>query len=174
MLKRVFIVFCILVLVGFGRHLSAHSDLVSSEPAPGAQLAESPPGIRLTFSEPVAATSRIVLLTDDFRSIEGLVPQFNPEIPEQVYTPVPDLEPGVYSVQWAAASADGHEISGSFSFSVGLVTPGAVTVEAAPAATAATDSEATSLRGGWWLVAIIALAVGLPLLLLAVRRASRS
>lgn len=149
----------------------AHSELIQSKPAPGEQLADSPPEIRLTFSEPVAANSQIVLLTDSFESIEGLVPQFNPEHPEVVYTPLPPLEAGIYTVQWAAASADGHEIRGSYTFSVGLGTPTAPDLP--PAETVTPAAGRIGLGVEWWIVALAAVAVGMSLLLLFARRARR-
>lgn len=172
-MKRITILVCCLALAALTSPVFAHTELISAEPAPGAQLVESPAVIRLTFSEPVAESSRIVLLTEDFQAVEGLVTQFNPEVPEQVYTPVPSLEPGVYSVQWSAASVDGHEIKGSYTFSVGLVTTDSIPAGSAPANTATSDGGATSSGSGWWLAAIIALAIGLPLLLLAARRSAR-
>ncbi|MBP6015654.1 MAG: copper resistance protein CopC [Candidatus Promineofilum sp.] len=149
----------------------AHGDLVAAEPEPGAQLAESPAEIRLTFSEPVADGSRIVVLGDDFGQVGGLVPQFNPEVPEQVYTPLPPLEPGVYTVQWAATSDDGHEVSGSYSFSVGLVADATRAGGAAAATSAASRPAGT--RSGWWLGVVGIVAVGIPLVLLTLRRAGR-
>ena len=136
---------------------------------PGAQLAESPAEIRLTFNESVATTSSIVLLTADFQPIEGLVGQFNPDRPQEIYAPLPELAPGVYTVQWTAASDDGHEVSGTYSFSVGLVTPGAATV--APTATAAASGPPGGSGVGWWLGGLLAVAVGAPLLIVALRRA---
>ena len=148
----------------------AHSDLVAAEPEPGAQLAASPAEIRLTFSEPVADGSRIVVLGENFEQVEGLVPQFNPEAPEQVYTPLPPLAPGVYTVQWAATSDDGHEVNGTYSFSVGLVTPDATEAGGA-AASATTASPPAGTRSGWWLGVLGIVAVGVPLVLLTIRRA---
>lgn len=170
--RRIAALIGFVALILIARPAAAHSELVQAEPAPGAQLVDSPLEIRLTFSEPVAPTSQIVLLTDDFQPVAGLVPQFNPAQPEQIYAPVPSLEPGVYTVQWAAASVDGHEVSGSYSFSVGLVTPGAP--ESPPPTLAGTPPAATRGFGvNGWLLAVIVLAVGLPLALLALRRGSR-
>ena len=145
----------------------AHSDLVAAEPEPGAQLADAPSEIRLTFSEPVSDGSRIVVLGENFGQVEGLVPQFNPENPEQVYTPLPPLVPGVYTVQWAATSDDGHEVSGTYSFSVGLATPGAT------AASSSTESPPAATRSAGWLGVLGLVAVGIPLGGLAIRRAGQ-
>ena len=151
----------------------AHSDLVAAEPEPGAQLAASPAEIRLTFSEPVADGTRIVVLGENFGQVEGLVPQFNPEEPEQVYTPLPPLEPGVYTVQWAATSDDGHEVSGTYSFSVGLVTPSATNDSGAVTASPTTTSPPGGTRSGWWLAVLGIVAISLPLVTLLVRRAGQ-
>jgi methionine-rich copper-binding protein CopC len=97
----------------------AHSELTNSHPAPGAQLAESPVEIQLTFSEPVTAESRIVVLAGDFQAIGGIEAQVDALNPAVVRAPLPVLGPGVYTVQWTATSGDGHEISGSYTFSVG-------------------------------------------------------
>jgi len=170
-ITRLFILLFMLVAV---RPAAAHSDLVQAEPPPGAQLAESPAEIRLTFSEPVADNSRIDLLTDEFERIEGLVPQFNPEQPEQIYSPVPPLEPGVYTVQWAAVSDDGHEISGSYSFSVGAGqdTSEAGTAAEPEAATEPANDQNDTSRSSWWLGALVLVAIGLPLILILVRKGS--
>jgi methionine-rich copper-binding protein CopC len=164
MMKRIAIAFCALLLALAVLPAAAHSELVKSEPAPGAQLAESPAEIRLTFNEPVAATSRIVLLAGEFQPVEGLVAQFNAARPQELYTPLPDLEPGTYTVQWTAASEDGHEVSGSYSFSV---------APDSAASTTETAGSAAPGRPSWWIGALLAVAVGLPLVLLAVRRAGR-
>lgn len=156
----------LLVLAG---SVAAHSDLVAAEPAPGAQLAESPAEIRLTFSEPVAATSQIVLMAENFEPVEGLVPQFNAARPDQVYAPLPELAPGLYTVQWIAASDDGHEISGSYSFGVGLVTPGAP----GSGETGITASQTGVGMSNAWLLALIGVAVLIPLALVMVRRGRR-
>lgn len=153
----------LLFLTLWGGVAAAHSELVAAEPAPGAQLAESPTEIRLSFSEPVAAASQIVVLGENFQQVEGLVPQYNPAEPNVVYTPLPPLAAGVYTVQWTAASADGHQISGSYSFSVG----------AAPPSTPDAADEVPAARNVAWLAAIGLVAVGLPLALLGLRRVDR-
>lgn len=164
------------LLTGLARPVDAHTDLVQADPSPGAQLAESPSEIRLTFSEPVASDSRIELFTDEFQRIDGLVTQYNPAQPEQVYSPVPPLEPGVYTVQWAAVSSDGHEISGSYSFSVGMEAGG---TNGAETTTPSSDedepvAETTGVsRSSWWLAALGLVAVGLPLILVLLRKSGR-
>jgi methionine-rich copper-binding protein CopC len=101
----------------------AHADLVDASPGPGAQLTETPGEIRLTFSEPVGAGSFIEVYGEGFRSVGPLEPQFDAAHPEQFYVSLPELTAGTYTVQWSAASADGHEVSGSYRFTVLPATP---------------------------------------------------
>lgn len=172
-MKGVALVLSLAFIMAFAvRPAAAHSDLVAAEPEPGAQLAESPAEIRLTFSEPVAPTSQIALLTDTFQPVEGLVGQYDTAHPDQVYTPLPELAPGIYTVQWVAASADGHEISGSYSFSVGMVTPGAASGDSSNGETGQ-PAEAGSSGASWWIVALVVLAVGLPVGMVVLRRFGR-
>lgn len=168
-MKTIAVLMGLLMFVWLSGRALAHSELVAAEPAPGAQLAESPSEIRLTFSEPVAASSQIIVLSENFQQVEGLVPQFNPEQPQVVYTPLPPLEPGVYTVQWAAASADGHQISGSYSFSIGAA--GTANPEVAAENPQTNTDDAPASRSVWWLAGIGLIAVGLPLALLGIRRA---
>lgn len=172
MKNRAVLFICLTLCLVAAGSAAAHAELVSASPAPGAQLAGSPAEIRLTFSEPVASSSSIVLLTADFQPVEGLVGQFAADRPQEIYAPLSELAPGVYTVQWTAASDDGHEISGTYSFSVGLVTPGAAT-DAAPTAAVALTEQAGSSGVGWWLGGLLAVAVGAPLLIVALRRARR-
>jgi methionine-rich copper-binding protein CopC len=132
---------------------AAHTELDHSDPAPGAQLTESPAEIRLTFSEPAGAASQIVLLVDGFQPVEGIMAQIDTDRPEEVFAMLPPLEPGIYTVQWTATSDDGHEVSGSYSFSI--------------AATAAEGrGPFASFSDQWpWLLALLVLVVGAPLMI---------
>lgn len=109
-----------LFLIPAAGTIFAHAELIEAEPAPGTVLTSSPGEIRLTFNEPVATGSHAALYTADFQSVAGVESRLEPEAPEQLVAAVPELAPGVYSVQWTAVSADGHEISGSYAFSVGV------------------------------------------------------
>ncbi len=170
-MRRMALLLALAATVMLSGRASAHSELVAAEPAPGAQLAQSPAEIRLTFSEPVAASSQIVVMGENFQQVEGLVPQFNPEQPQVVYTPLPPLAEGVYTVQWVAASNDGHEISGSYSFSVTSAASGSATGVVTPAPMVAENPPTP--RSAWWLGVIGILAVGLPLAFLGLRRVAR-
>lgn len=96
----------------------AHATLTQAQPAPGAQLAQPPTEIRLVFNEPVTADSTITLFTPNFQTISGLTTQLDPAGVGEVFTTLPPLEPNEYTVQWTAVSADRHQISGSYTFTV--------------------------------------------------------
>lgn len=128
----------------------AHADLLAASPGPGAQLSESPDEIRLTFSEPVGVGSFVELYGEGFRSVGSLEPQFDATRPEQIVVSLPELTAGDYTVQWSAASADGHEITGSYTFTV------------LPATLAGSPS--------WLMIGLVAGGVAAILLLVASRR----
>ena len=97
---------------------AANAEVVSSVPAPGTQLSESPEQIRITFSEPVESQTTFVVMDTKFNEIDGVFPQVDPEHQKQVYSSVPRLDPGLYTVQWNAITKDGGKTSGTFSFAV--------------------------------------------------------
>lgn len=96
----------------------AHAELMSAYPAPGAELTASPTEIHLTFSEPLKSESMLVVFGIGFREVRGISTTLNPQSPEQLSAALPALDPDTYTVQWKAVSADGHQVSGSYSFSV--------------------------------------------------------
>jgi hypothetical protein len=96
----------------------AHADLLAAMPAPGSLVSNPVGQIQLTFSEPVAAESEILLFGDDFQPVAGVVAQLDSADPAMMVAAVPELEAGMYTVQWTAVSSDGHSISGSYAFRV--------------------------------------------------------
>ena len=96
----------------------AHAELIMAEPAPGTQLYQSPSQIRLTFGEPVAPTSNIVVFGSSFQMVEAIQMRHDPTQPEQLVATIPALPLGQYTVQWQAVSVDGDVVSGSYAFSV--------------------------------------------------------
>ena len=95
----------------------AHNELRTSIPTPGDILSESPPEIRLTFSEPPANTF-IRLFDDQFHEIPGLNVLPSGLNSNEVVATVPQLENGNYTVQWLTLSADNHSVTGAFQFQV--------------------------------------------------------
>ncbi len=143
----------------------AHSELIDAQPAPGARLAESPAEIQLTFSEPVAADSRIVVLGEGFQALDGVDAVVDSANPAVARAALPALEPGTYTVQWTASSADGHEVSGSYSFSVTSTAGGASGGD-----TAAVGNRASMSRLIPWIALV---AFGVAILAVLYRRLGR-
>lgn len=96
--------------------VNAHSQLLSSDPAPGATLDFPPYQIVLNFNEEMGEPTRVLLLDENFVStnlettIDG----------RTLISQMPALGGGVFTVQYDAVSADGHPISGSYEFAVVL------------------------------------------------------
>ncbi len=96
---------------------SAHATLVSTDPADGAVLAETPETVTFVFSEQVNLPADAVHLFD--ATGEPLEASSSGQDTE-VYVDLPDeLDDGTYVVTWRVISADGHPIAGSLSFSIG-------------------------------------------------------
>jgi methionine-rich copper-binding protein CopC len=98
---------------------SAHAHLVKSTPAANATVA-APKTISLTFNEK---------LTPAFSKFELVMPTMNAmAVPVKttvskdgltiVGTPQAALMPGVYKINWHAASSDGHKMDGAVDFTV--------------------------------------------------------
>ena len=109
----------------------AHAALVEATPADGAIVDEMPVVVRLRFSEPLSANSSIQLVGPAGTIFDERPMPDDPSIMALV---APDLQPGVYSVRWTAATDDGHVERGAVTFTVAEPppTPGA---SPAPSAT---------------------------------------
>ncbi|GIK56826.1 MAG: hypothetical protein BroJett015_24890 [Chloroflexota bacterium] len=94
----------------------AHAELRTAVPAPGSIVTYSLAEIRLTFSEPITKESAILLFTEGFQPVTGIMAQVEPGNPHTLITTMPRLSPGDYTVQWTAVSTDGHPTSGSYTF----------------------------------------------------------
>jgi copper transport protein len=109
---------------------AAHAQLLSTDPAEGAQLSTSPPQITLTFNEHVdTVPDSLRLFRSDGREIE-LGPSGRLDGNDHTVTAAVDpLGDGGYVVAWRVVSADSHPIRGAFTFQVGdaaAVAPGMV------------------------------------------------
>jgi hypothetical protein len=146
---------------------AAHNALVSSSPASQQTVATTPGSVVLTFNEPVLGMGSRVVVTGP----DGEVQQGPPRLVDATVTQ--DLRGGApagsYAVDWRVTSADGHPISGRYTF----------TSRAAGAGQAVPPLDGTSppatgpgaAPGGWlWIsggLAVLGLVTGL---LVRVRR----
>ncbi len=99
----------------------AHAGFVSASPEPGSTLGTAPGQVILTFSEPLnTRLSRAAVLEPDGRTAAGRV-----TADDRMVIDLTTNQTGVYEVSWTTVSVvDGHTLSGSFRFGVG-VPPGA-------------------------------------------------
>lgn len=111
----------------------AHTELVSSTPAANAKV-EAPTEVTLRFTEDIKTEFAAVEVTDGegLSVADGAARVSGPDLTQALRTPV---HPGTYLVTYKVTSADGHPVSGSFSFTV---------VEAASSSTSSSASSSTS------------------------------
>lgn len=114
---------------------AAHTAMTASDPAEGSTLLAAPVSITLTFNEEINPTFASAVLNDaGGRNWLTNSPQVQGS--QLRVTLGPDLLPnGEYTVGYRVLSADGHPVSGSFSFT--LNTPGSQ--QSTPAAAPGSD-----------------------------------
>ena len=140
---------------------SAHNVLKSSSPADGKKVARTPSSVVLTFDEPAIAIGTKLVITGP----EGPVQIGKPSLVDNTVTQ--DLQPGspagAYTVDWRVTSADGHPISGSFTFTAKAAGVPSTAPSFAPQPSTAPTTPTTRGSSALWLVAgaIIVLAAGL-------------
>jgi len=106
-----------LVLMVGAPPASAHATLVSTDPAEGEVLAETPDVVTFTFDETVSLTDDGIQAFD----AEGEPVSADATSADAVVTvDLPDeLTDGTYVVTYRLVSADGHPVAGSLTFSIG-------------------------------------------------------
>lgn len=113
---------------------AAHDVLVSTTPANGATLAQTPSQIVLTFTDPALSIGTQMIVTGPAGPVT--VPKAR-LVDNTVVQDLPGSSPaGHYTVLWRVTSADGHPVSGQISFTSHA--PGAAGASSAPSAPAAT------------------------------------
>jgi len=99
---------------------SAHAQLVRAEPAAGGNLGKAPSEVTLHFSERLeGALSSVVVRDAAGKQVDkgnGTVDKKDRKV---IRVSLPDLEPGVYKVEWRAVSTDTHKVTGDFTFKIG-------------------------------------------------------
>ncbi len=99
----------------------AHNVLRSTDPADGSTVATAPEQITLTFDEPALALGTQI----EVRSPDGtLVSAGDPVLVDDTVSEKlgGDLPAGDYTVAWRVTSADGHPITGQFTFTTTTAT----------------------------------------------------
>ena len=107
--------------------VAAHAELVRSEPAANARLAESPRRVTLWFDEELDTGKSTVQVLDakdqQVDQRDGHVDLDDPDHASMIVT-LPALPEGVYTVRWRAVTIDDDGvIEGEFDFVVGNAEP---------------------------------------------------
>ncbi|WP_168176584.1 copper resistance CopC family protein [Williamsia sp. 1135] len=153
---------------------AAHSSLVSSNPAADSALEQPPTAIELTFNQDISESFATIAVRDDTDT------QIEVSAPSVVGTVVTarlptGLAAGGFTVGYRVVSADGHPITGEFTFTVAAGVAATDTGEAAPAipgGSSVADRPAQDTHRGDdpdgsldsnWIVVVVILAVVLGL-----------
>ncbi len=98
-----------------------HTRLVKSAPAKDTTIAAAPKALELWFSERIDLKASRVRLTDATGKAVELASLTRDDAAENapvVAGITGTMAAGQYTVNWAAASGDGHPVQGSFNFTV--------------------------------------------------------
>ena len=145
----------------------AHDVLLHTQPTAGAALANVPVTVVLTFGEPALALGTAVEILGPAGDVASGPPVLvGSTVREAVRAGAPA---GGYTVRWRVTSADGHPVSGAFTFTARGSGGSARPTPAEPVTGGAHTGAGPSVV--WWASAAAALA--LAALLAAVRRARR-
>ena len=106
---------------------SAHALLAASSPPAGAHLGTTPGVVTLEFDQPLNAALSFASVIDP----TGRVWQGQVDSAQEIRIPLATNATGVYKVDWTTVSAfDGHKVSSSFTFDVGVAGPSSSVVAA--------------------------------------------
>jgi copper transport protein len=124
----------------------AHTELTTTTPAQGQVLGQAPADITLAFNEPIGASPETVqVYAPTGEAVPVDVEALNTTV---TLTPGASLGTGTHTVVWEVASADGHPVTGSFTFSV--IAPSTTTAqppESDPAPQAAIAAQTVTYLG---------------------------
>ena len=120
--KQLVLLISFIVLLAGLIHTSqvyAHATLTKSEPPRRASLSVPPKHIQLWFNEEIEGSyASISVIDSDENSVTDAVPELVPDDLKSVVLPIPELNPGRYTVQYRVLSVDGHVVESSFGFMV--------------------------------------------------------
>ncbi|HZE29477.1 MAG TPA: copper resistance protein CopC [Gaiellaceae bacterium] len=120
-MRKLLLVVALLAL-GLPAAASAHATLVRTEPAYGTRVERSPKLVRLHFDQSVDALPNAIRVYDaNGRLLSGQTLLSADK--RTIDTPVSRLPRGGYTVRWRAVSADGHVVSGVYTFGVRVRPP---------------------------------------------------
>ena len=117
-MRQLLVTVCYLVLVlALPATASAHATLDHTTPHFGTRLQSSPRVVRLQFDQSVKALPNAIdVFTAKGRTVSGTTRSSADR--RTISVPVAHLGRGAYTVRWRVVSADGHVVSGVFTFGV--------------------------------------------------------
>ena len=124
----------------------AHNVLRSTSPADHATVAQLPAQVVLTFDQPALAVGTQISVTGPSGPVDAGPAQL---VDTEVRQPLKPGPVGSYTVLWRATSADGHPVSGTFTFTTSSNSDASTTSSPLPSTPAASvearaPSQATS------------------------------
>jgi copper resistance protein C len=129
------------LLVGAATAAQAHNVLVGTSPADGSTVKVVPAAVMLAFNEPALAVGAEIIVTGPGGPVQsGAAVLVNNTVSEHLQ---PGSPAGQYKVVWRVTSADGHPVSGTFSFTATSASAGQ-----RPTATPTTGSATSTLASG--------------------------
>ncbi len=129
----------------WGQAAAAHDVLVDTSPAEGASVDAAPDAVELTFNNtPQDQFAQIAVTSEDGSEHQEGEPAFNGSTIAQ---PVGNLPDGEYTVSYRVVSSDGHPISGTFTFAVGVPVSEGSTETADPTPSAEPSETPTEAAG---------------------------
>ena len=100
-------------------HASAHAQLEWAEPAAGSAVHESPPRLKLWFSQRLERPfSKVRVLTPEGKQVDNRDSEVDGADARLLSVSLPRLSPGTYRVRWRVLSVDTHVSEGDFTFDV--------------------------------------------------------
>jgi copper resistance protein C len=134
---------------------AAHTELISTTPADQQTVSHTPAVVVLTFDESLLAMGTQVVVTGP----QGPVQIGEPNVAETTVSQNVQGGPaGTYSVAWRVTAADGHPLSGTFTFTAAEAGNGVAPTLLEPGESGKSDDNTTSSgRSTWmWLLGGIA------------------
>ena len=159
------------LLVGAATAAQAHNTLEGTSPADGSTVRVVPAQVTLTFNEPAVAVGTEIIVTGPGGPVQsGAAVLVDNTVSEHLRPGSPE---GQYKVVWRVTSADGHPVTGTFSFTATAPSPGqgTATVASSPASIPASGSGRSAVL--WWVMAAAVLIL-VPLVVFVVTRRPRA
>ncbi len=105
-------------LAGFSL-AQAHAFLDHADPRVGSTLADSPPQVKIWFTEELeAAFSKIQVFDASGNEVDQKDVKVDPANKAIMTVSLPKLPPATYKVKWSAVAVDTHHTTGTFTFTV--------------------------------------------------------